>query len=95
MREIVKAIAYECNYKNFKKDTDKDGDPIYDWGEAAFEHKDFFCGAKAPHSGDAAQPRNPQCHGGRSPEYPAYLHQKKRTSQRRQFVRKLPPLGLL
>ena len=36
MREIIKAIAYECNYKNFKKDTDMDGDPIYDWGEAVF-----------------------------------------------------------
>ena len=35
-KEIIKAFAYECNYKDFSKATNKDGKPIYDWGEAVW-----------------------------------------------------------
>ena len=32
--DVIKAIAYECNYKDFSKAVYKDGRPIYDWSEA-------------------------------------------------------------
>ncbi len=46
--------------------------------ESPFEHKDFFCAAKAPQGGGAAEPnKSAVSRRGGAPEYPAYLHQKR------------------
>ena len=33
-KEIVKATEYLMNWKNFSKETTRDGEPIYDWSDA-------------------------------------------------------------